>query len=60
MLFFYTNKTDDNLILVYSLISGEMNKEALLAYVQRIIQPYTMYRHINNDRNLPTHDVSVL
>ena len=37
-----------------------MNKEALLAYVQRIIQPYTMYRHINNDRNLPTHDVSVL
>ena len=54
------NKTDDNLILVYSLISGEMNKEALLAYVQRIIQPYTMYRQINNDRNLPTHDVSVL
>ena len=37
-----------------------MNKEALLAYVQRIIQPYTMYRRINNDRNLPTHDVSVL
>ena len=33
--------------------------KALLAFIRRIIQPYSMYIHNSTDRNLPTHDVRV-